>query len=221
MFEKATQDFKMDPQTEDLVPSGDGLENGMVVLVDDFRHGPLGKEYDKNNNWCLVTHLEHSHPRNPELINFIAVYQDGHKMRRTYNRSYSWYYKLNTDGDALLLDPEDFVHEPPSFPFSIKAVDPLVRVVATYDMMGDLPGPEWFEMVFGYHFEHDEVEEPRHLTTVNGAWGLQYVTFQVDVRVPGVSNDLKNVEELATNKLCELVSDSDIHVHVAQIISID
>lgn len=216
MFEKAPRDFQMNPKTEDLMGSGNGLRTGMVVLVEDMRFSVTSDRYDEANQWCLVQEITRPYSQNPDVVSFIAVYQDGHKCKRTYNQSYAWYYKLNADGEPLILEPEDFVHEPVTFPIEMTDIVPLVRVVATYDMMGDYDGPEWFAKVFGHHEEHGNVEDFAYLTTVDGPFGLQFVTFQVDVRLEGVDNDMKNIKELAENKLNELVGDSEIHIHVAQ-----
>lgn len=221
MFETAPRNFKMNPKTEDLLPSGEGLQNGMVVLVEDMRFSRIGDTYDKDNNWCLVSDITRPYHQDTNIISFVATYQDGHKCKRTYNKSYGWYYKLNENGEPLILDAEDFVFEPVEFPIEMTDLEPLVRVVATYDMMGDYSGPAWFSKVFDFHQENNNVVEARHLTSVDGPFGLVYVTFQLDLYLDGVNNAMDNVKEAATGKLCELVSDSDVHVHVAEIVSID
>lgn len=128
--------YDMNPQTEDLISSGDKLENGMVVLLESSlvkeslsalgRPG-LGSEYalnrlKENNRWCEVTELQVT-PRygetNSPLISFVAVYADGTKRKRSYDASYAWFVKK--DSLPKPAEPEnteaaeETVKEPQSF----------------------------------------------------------------------------------------------------------
>lgn len=114
--------YEMDPQFEDLVPSGTLLQNGMMVLLEDsmMRADPAtlnsssethnryeGERAREVNRWCEVTHLEvrkrfdyddigavigESSP----IISFVAVYFDGTKKKRRYDASYAWLVKLDS-----------------------------------------------------------------------------------------------------------------------------
>lgn len=110
------QFFVMDPSTEDLLPNGDHLVDGMIVLIEDHmarsnlrrleNGNPITGEMDSYegnralecNRWCTVTNLE-LHPYRGDmgrLVSFIAVYEDGTKRKRTYNRDYAWFVKLDS-----------------------------------------------------------------------------------------------------------------------------
>lgn len=99
--------YRMNPETDDLIPFGDQLVNGMMVLIEsnDFRtraDRPLEDwELERalvNNRWCEVSNLRISPPRhdNPVLVEFIGVYEDGTKAKRAYSYSYSWYVKKDS-----------------------------------------------------------------------------------------------------------------------------
>ena len=90
--------YEMNPESEDLI-SGDQLQNGLVVLIEDsmVREDPERadtsaysmKRLRENNQWCRVTSLR----LHGDLVSFIGVYEDGVKRPRTFNQSYYWIVK--------------------------------------------------------------------------------------------------------------------------------
>jgi len=98
--------FQMDPKTEDLLSNGSMLKEGMVVMIeDDFGRVDVERDtkverYDlaralENNRWCTVSEIE-THSQNYDIISFVATYEDGTKKKRTFNKSYAWYVKLDS-----------------------------------------------------------------------------------------------------------------------------
>lgn len=101
---------EMDPKTEDLIADGCDLKNGMRVLIAnsagraDISHGfnnPLLfdridenklNRAKENNRWCTVSQLSHR----DGLVSFVATYDDGTKRKRTYNRNWAWFVKLDS-----------------------------------------------------------------------------------------------------------------------------
>lgn len=91
---------QMDPETEDLLPGGNYLANGMRVLFanPDERGRPEDLEdwaRDRaleRNRWCTVTNLKikgHS-------VKFVAVYDDGTKRVRSTAIQDSWLVKKDS-----------------------------------------------------------------------------------------------------------------------------
>lgn len=224
MYETAGPNFQMDPKTEDLLP-GKQLCDGMVVLLEDmrfagdqpnedgeFRDESSKRRHLEKDRWCVVTHLERLH--NHDQIVFIGVYEDGTKAKRHYGASYCWYVKIDDERSPIYFDlPErDFVQPQPGD----KSKDPLFRFVATYDMMGDMKAEPWFDHVFGYHEEAGDIEGRKFLNSLSGVFGIEHVTFTVDMRVPFTSamrKDPSLVDQHALGVLMGFVNDSDIKVH--------
>lgn len=97
--------YRMDPETEDLLKSGMGLRNGMKVLVGDasFRCEVDGFEKEdkfyrllKVNRWCTVTELHVSGKLSGNTASFVAVYENGEKLRRDYDVKVPWLVKKDT-----------------------------------------------------------------------------------------------------------------------------
>lgn len=100
--------YKMNPETDDLFPSGDWLREGHIVLsarngnrVDVDAPDSSNKEiYNLNrqgalkyNRWCEVTRLKHV----GDMTIFVGVYEDGIKFvhsSKTYD--HGWYVKLKS-----------------------------------------------------------------------------------------------------------------------------
>lgn len=104
--------YKLDPDTEDLLPSGSHLANGMVVLIGspERRDRPEHNDSDwmndriqERNRWCTVTNLEFSRQDLRHQISFVGVYEDGSKRKRTYHVSDSWIVKITSIADSLGL----------------------------------------------------------------------------------------------------------------------
>ena len=94
--------YEMDPEFDDLLPSGLYLRDGMVVLLED--HLLRGDEDRADskwelarlrevNRWCEVSHVvvtpRHGDASGP-LVEFIGTYPDGTKRKRAYAASYAW-----------------------------------------------------------------------------------------------------------------------------------
>lgn len=96
--------YEMNPETDELVPNGHGLKEGMIVLFDnsdlreDSRHTPsalletvLYSSREKNR-WCSVTNLEYE----GEQMSFIGVYEDGISRRREFDVKEAWLVKKDS-----------------------------------------------------------------------------------------------------------------------------
>lgn len=187
-------DFQMNPRTDDLMGNGGRLDNGMIVLIQDhlqlmtrpdaegkFRHGDE-RRYLENNRWCRVTELSRN-SANGGMVNFVGVYEDGTKATRNYNRSYSWFYKIDSAGQPL--KNWDFG--------TLPAVDkevwvPKVRFVVHYDMCGGLTARKWANHVMGYHLNAGDICNWQFWGSVNGAWGIKTVVFTVDIELTKAEN---------------------------------
>lgn len=97
--------YWMNPEIEDLIPSGLLLKDGMVVLVDEMmmRGDPFlidDSPYalDKcleNNRWCTVTELEIK-GHTTKSVRFVAVYGDRTKRVRMLDVAWPWIVKLSS-----------------------------------------------------------------------------------------------------------------------------
>lgn len=98
------QYYTMDPETEDLLPSGDMLRDGMVVLLESpsWRFIDVDKKNVSDaafslalerNRWCTITHLKSRLGR----VSFVGVYEDGTKRMRLVPRpDLAWLVKLDS-----------------------------------------------------------------------------------------------------------------------------
>lgn len=101
------QFYVMDPTTEDILFSGSEIEVGMEILLESpvLRKNPdRGGEwtdYDRalvweRNRWCQVlrkkVHMSNSGP----MISFLALYENGQILKRSYTTDHAWYVKKNT-----------------------------------------------------------------------------------------------------------------------------
>lgn len=96
--------YRMNPETDDLLPNGRALRVGMRVLIDDTKRrintnvegGMSDWQYDNAlelNRWCtIVGGLEVSLSQ----TRFIAQYEDGTKRLRVADTSYPWLVKLDS-----------------------------------------------------------------------------------------------------------------------------
>lgn len=97
-------DYLLDPATEGIVLSGDELEEGMIVLIEDvlyryYTGTPLENlsaddrhRLLKSARWCKIERLDTS----GQLIRFIGVYADGSKCVRSYRMDCAWIVKLDS-----------------------------------------------------------------------------------------------------------------------------
>lgn len=113
MFEDKFRD--MQPATEDLLPNGRALQNGMVVLleapslkadmsivVSTILSNPTDLNRAKiNNRWCEVSHVEiepHSGPDGlpADNVTFVGTYSDGTKRKRQAPVGLAWFVKKDS-----------------------------------------------------------------------------------------------------------------------------
>ncbi len=100
---------EMNPEFEDMMFDGSGLENGMIVLANsdmrrdvsepllpaDFHHAR------KFNRWCEVSNLV----KNASGISFLATYEDGTKHRIDLSLNHAWIYKIPHRGVGVAQVP--------------------------------------------------------------------------------------------------------------------
>lgn len=91
-----------------------------------------------------------------------------------------------------------------------------LRLVCDYQMYGDMPGLKWGEHVFSQHKEQGRIEDYNILSSVTGSFGIQFVTFTVDIRVESAKMKSAVIGEWLydrmTGQVCELVGDTDVDV---------
>lgn len=102
------QYYTMDPETELMVPSGDWLRVGMVVLIanpylranENNREHHQKNRYQIANRWCEVSYLQYvvnGHlskiPMSKCMVQFIGIYGDGSKHQRRANIYEGWLVK--------------------------------------------------------------------------------------------------------------------------------
>jgi hypothetical protein len=106
--------YRMDPKTEDLLPSGAELADGMKVLIEDPDERAVIKddmedwELDRalvRNRWCEVTYL--STRSSGTSISFVAVYEDGTKRKREYSARESWFVKKDSIPDPVAAEEKE------------------------------------------------------------------------------------------------------------------
>lgn len=103
-----SQYYEMNPETDVLLPTGQNLKDGMVVLIDDaelrtdldltkYENSPDFEKYlyeaRERNRWCTVAEVETRYA--PE-VSFTALYEDGLKRRRTYHPTKAWLVKQDS-----------------------------------------------------------------------------------------------------------------------------
>lgn len=152
--------FQMNPSTDDLI-FGDELKVGMVVLFEDEllrtdpsrEQGPNSDGYWtahilEQSRWCKVEKIR-AHSQNDEIVQFVALYADGTKRKRTYNKSYAWYVKK----DSI---PERTVRV--SDPTSLTGSSPEVQLIFTWDDFEELvAGQGWIHVSDSTYQDEDVV----------------------------------------------------------------
>jgi len=90
--------YQMDPETEDMLPNGGAIKNGMVVLIADPNNRFAVKETDldwemdrilERNRWAKVSHVI----GDGTTVVFIAEYEDGTKKQRMMGFKSAWLVK--------------------------------------------------------------------------------------------------------------------------------
>jgi hypothetical protein len=106
--------YRMNPETDDLLPNGRHLANGMRVLIaaSSLRMNIDAELSDwqedralENNRWCTVGALEDD----GEIVRFIGVYDDGSKMMRVQRTNFAWYVKKDSIREAVNLEDERYL----------------------------------------------------------------------------------------------------------------
>lgn len=109
--------YKMNPETEDMLPNGTHLANGMKVLINDssqrMRVGDGMKDWEidralTNNQWCTVSNVKVKYHGYESVVSFIGTYEDGTKRGRTNSTAYTWLVKLDSIGDAMVQSTERY-----------------------------------------------------------------------------------------------------------------
>jgi len=107
--------YKMDRATDDIVPNGRHLLDGMNVLIENpaekfdlnwanvvpkFAYG-IGDEnlhwVERANRWCVVSDVEFV----GDHVTFIGTYEDGTRAPRNYHVSTAWFVKKDTLPEAV------------------------------------------------------------------------------------------------------------------------
>jgi hypothetical protein len=87
--------YRMNPKTDELIPNGSGLKNGMRVLIEEpNKRVNTDEDLDnweedralESNRWCTVEALQ----VDPTGVSFVGVYDDGTKRSRRCAGSHAW-----------------------------------------------------------------------------------------------------------------------------------
>lgn len=88
--------YQMDPRTEELIPDGRILSDGMVILLADPNHrgrpekmSAADWELDRvmeRNRWCTISNVS----IRGNLLTFVATYEDGTKRKRSESTDTPW-----------------------------------------------------------------------------------------------------------------------------------
>jgi hypothetical protein len=93
-----------------------------------------------------------------------------------------------------------------------------IRFLVEYQMMGDMEGMAWMELVLSYAKKHELIQDYEALTSLTGVWGLQLCVFTFDVsveRIEGTLMDRDRDYAWATDLANGIVGDSDAEVRWA------
>lgn len=109
--------------------------------------------------------------------------------------------------------------------------NPTIRLVASYQLMGDSHGQEFMDAVLGHAVEKGDIVAYNVTGVHVGDWGLQLVDFTVDVALDdtGIHEAGKEprfhggqsrpeVQEVGTSLLNEVVGDSDVEVRWVSVV---
>jgi hypothetical protein len=125
--------YQMDPNTDDLLPNGRHLSNGMVVLTgisnarsriepDRLNHDWEIDRALEMNRWATVTNLRVF----DVAIRFVAVYADGTKRIRNVSVDDPWFVKMSSITESMEIATDRYAE--------------VFRVVKT--ALGNLDGHE-------------------------------------------------------------------------------
>lgn len=116
--------YRMNPETEIVIPSGYDLKEGMRVLVeavdcrqyisDNLRDEPsLYTAALLNNRWCVVTDGIAKWPNGD--VSFLGLYDDGIIMQRIVIPIYAWIVKKDSIPVENLVEEESIKRHDPSW----------------------------------------------------------------------------------------------------------
>lgn len=103
-----TKYHEMNPETEDILPDGGFLAEGMVVLIEDANHRGRASEirhdwqidhYKTANRWCTVSQLRVS--ISEDFVRFVGIYEDNTKRSREYPVGKAWLVRKDSIGDSI------------------------------------------------------------------------------------------------------------------------
>lgn len=86
----------------------------------------------------------------------------------------------------------------------------LVRAVCDYQLFGDVIGVPWMAERLNDARDEGKIEGFDVFDAVRGVWGIQFVTFTVDLKIKPAQ--LEDAKELIAVKLMPIIGDSDIEV---------
>jgi hypothetical protein len=104
--------YRMNPETEILVPDGHSIRPGMVVLIEDADSRVKIKDQMEEweeyralaaNRWCTVSDIA----INGQFIVFTGTYEDGSQRRRSTSVESAWLVKKNDVLDPLMSKKTD------------------------------------------------------------------------------------------------------------------
>jgi hypothetical protein len=91
----------------------------------------------------------------------------------------------------------------------------LTRVVAAYPLYGeDVDATEWMQARLEEAKVLEAIADFKVLDSTTGTFGLQYVTFTVDIKVDA-GNTFEDVKAIGESILNATVFDSDVQVYFA------
>jgi len=99
--------YVMNPKTEQVLPNGTMLRNGMSVLIEDSNlrvnvakeDAETWKVYRalQTNRWCRVDHVRvYVSSEGTQMVDFLGEYDDGTAFKRSYSTNYGWIVKLDS-----------------------------------------------------------------------------------------------------------------------------
>jgi hypothetical protein len=102
---------EMDPETETFIRSSALLKDEMIVLVEtEYRKDLNDIEFEadlfiarRRNRWVKVTNFDR---RQPEIVRFVGVYEDGTMANLQYHRSIGWIVKKDSVNKAYKVEQE-------------------------------------------------------------------------------------------------------------------
>lgn len=108
--------YAMDPDTDEFLPDGKHLKNGLCVLIEDSNKrastNDMAQDWGwdralKENRWCTVTELKFL--VSDTHIQFIGVYEDGTKRVRKHMMDEPWLAKISSENNAEVESSKRYI----------------------------------------------------------------------------------------------------------------